>query len=144
MIDRGRLTSEGDSSFATRHVLRWLPFVLLSVLSLVVAAGPRRPRKKFYIDPDLSVSALVDSFGKTSHWEATALVFLFAWFGAGNRRLGVAFGLTLLVCVSWEIAEATAVGHTGRLSDLAPDLSSALLSLAIAGCVRRWWSGRKK
>ena len=116
---------------------RVLPFLILSTISLYVAAGISSPRKPFYLDLNLSPAAVIDSLGKAEHWKATALVFALAWLGVGNRRLLLAFGLTVGVGLGWEFLEATAVGHTGRLSDLAPYFLSALCSLFLAFIFRR-------
>ena len=115
-----------------------LPFLILSTISFYVAAGISAPRKPFYLDLNLSPAAVIDSLGKAEHWKATALVFALAWLAVGHGRLFLAFGLTIGVGMVWELLEATAVGHTGRLSDLAPDLLSALGSLFLAFLFRRW------
>ena len=120
------------------RLVRTVPFLILSAVSFCVAAGISAPRKSFYLDLDLSGPALIDSLGKAEHWKATALIFALAWLAFGNGRLLLALGLTMGVGLVWELLEATAVGHTGRLSDLAPDLLSALCSLALALLLRRW------
>ncbi|PYS68773.1 MAG: hypothetical protein DMF69_19130, partial [Acidobacteria bacterium] len=118
--------------------LRVLPFLILSTISFWVAAGLSAPRKTFYLDLNLSPAALIDSLGKAEHWKASALVFALAWLAVGNSRLILALGLAMGVGLVWEFLEATAVGHTGRLSDLAPDLLSALCSLFFAFLLQRW------
>ena len=118
-------------------ILRFIPLVTLAIISLFVAAGLSFQRRPFYFDFDLSSYALRSSLHKVEHFKATALIFLFAWLAFGNRRLSVAFLLTILVGLGWEIAEATAVGHTARLSDLAPDLVAAVSCLLVAMFVRR-------
>src|SRR5678815_5077867 len=85
----------------------------------------------------MSSYALRSSLHKVEHFKATALVFLLAWLAFGNRRLILAFVLTILVGIGWEIAESTAIGHTARLSDLAPDLVAAVSCLLVAMFVRR-------
>ena len=126
------------------RLLRVLPFLILSTISFYVAAGTSSLRKPFYLDLNLSPAARIDSLGKVEHWKATALVFALAWLAVGNRRLLLAFGLTIGVGLGWEFLEATAVGHTGRLSDLAPDLMAALCSLFLAFALRRWLCQRSE
>jgi len=126
------------------ELIRVLPFLILSTISFWVAAGLSGPRKTFYLDLNLSPAAMIDSLGKAEHWKASALVFALAWLAVGNSRLILALGLTMGVGLVWEFLEATAVGHTGRLSDLAPDLLSALCSLFFAFLFQRWLSQKSE
>ena len=126
------------------RIFRVVPFLILVTISFCVAAGISAPRKPFYLDLNLSTAAVIDSLGKAEHWKATALVFALAWLAVGNGRLSMAFGLTIGVGLGWEFLEATAVGHTGRLSDLAPDLLAALCSLFLAFFLRRWLNQRSE
>jgi hypothetical protein len=118
-------------------ILRFIPLVTLAIISLWVAAGLSVQRRPFHFDYDLSSYALQSSLHKVEHFKATALVFMLAWLAFGNRRLSVAFVLTIFVGLGWEIAESTAVGHTARLSDLAPDLVAAVSCLLVAILVCR-------
>jgi hypothetical protein len=118
-------------------ILRFIPLVTLAIVSLWVAAGLSVERRPFHFDFDMSSYALRSSLHKVEHFKATALVFLLAWLAFGNRRLILAFVLTILVGIGWEIAESTAIGHTARLSDLAPDLVAAVSCLLVAMFVRR-------
>ena len=118
-------------------ILRFIPLVTLAIISLWVAAGLSLQRRPFHFDYDVSSYALQSSLQKVEHFKATTLVFLLAWLAFGHRRLGSAFVLTMLVGLGWEIAESTAVGHTARLSDLAPDLVAAVSCLLVAIFVRR-------
>jgi len=118
---------------------RVIPLLLLALVSLVVAAGVSAERRPFYCDMNLSSWALLSSLHKVEHYKATALVFSMAWLAVGNRRLRMAFVLTMLLGVAWEMAEATALGHTSRLSDLAPDFVAAFTSLLIAVLIRSLW-----
>ncbi len=118
------------------QMCRWLPFSVLSFVSLCVAAGVSRGRKPFEFELTLSVHTLADAITKVLHWEATALVFGLACLAVGSRRMFLAFALTMAVCLAWELAEATAVGHTARLADLAPDLLAAFASLLVLSVAR--------
>jgi len=113
----------------TKKVLRLLPFLILTVISLCVAAGWAPPNKPFSIDTSMSWQSVGTSMQKTEHFKATTLVFILAWLAMGRQRLFISCALTMLICFAWECVEAMAIGHTGRLSDLAPDLTAALLSL---------------
>jgi hypothetical protein len=134
----------------TTEWLRWLPFASLTAVGLWVAAGLPHSRKPFEVDLSLSSAAILESLGKWAHYKSTALHFVLAVVGAGVRRAGLAFWLTILVGVGWEVAETTAVRHHARLANLAPDLAAALTCLAFllvlrAGAVRWqvWRTGHK-
>jgi hypothetical protein len=60
-----------------------------------------------------------------------------AALAVGRGRLPMALGLTVLVGLGWELAEATGVGHHGCLADIAPDLASALLCCGLTAAVVR-------
>src|SRR5215510_3035871 len=111
--------------------LRVLPFIGLSLLSLCVAAGIGRERKPFAFNFSLATTDIIKSLGKVAHFESTALIMLFATIAVGHRRLPTALVLTMLVCIGWELAEATAAGHTARLADLLPDLVAGLGTMVV-------------
>jgi VanZ family protein len=113
-------------------ILRVIPFLVLSVISLCSAATLTAQRRIFTFDSDLSPQALVSSLQKIEHYKASALIFVLAWFAFGNRRLQMAFWVTMVVSLGWELLEATAVGRTARMSDLAPDILGAFTSLIVA------------
>ena len=112
----------------SKKILRRLPFLVLTVISLCVAAGWALPSKPFTFDTSMSWQSVGVSMQKTQHFKATTLIFLLAWLAMGRTRLLISFGLTLVICFAWECVEATAIGHTARLADLAPDLTAALLT----------------
>src|SRR4029077_11042505 len=116
--------------------LRLWPFIGITLLSFCVAAGIGRERKPFAFNFSFATTDIVTSLGKVAHYESTALILLFATFALGHRKLRAAFILTMLVCAGWELAEATAAGHTARLADLAPDLVSAIATLVVIALVR--------
>jgi hypothetical protein len=123
-------------------VLRWPPFAAFAGLTLWVAAGFPHGRKPFAVDLSLSASTLAESLGKVPHYRTTAVLFLCAVIAVGVRRPMVALLLTMLVGAGWELAESTAIGHTARLADRAPDLAASLACLAALLLVRwgitRW------
>jgi len=113
------------------------PFVIVAALSLFVAAQAPHGRKPFSVDFSVAREDLARSMTKVAHLRSIAVIFLLAVLAFGTRRLILAFAMTMLVGVGWELAEATVVRHYARLADLAPNLVSGLLSLAaIAGI--RW------
>jgi hypothetical protein len=117
-------------------ILRSLPFLILSVISLGSAATLTAQRRAFTFNSDLSPQSLLSSLQKIEHYKASALIFLLAWLALGNRRLSLAFWLTMLISLGWELLEATAVGRTARLSDLLPDTFGALGFLIVALVIR--------
>ena len=120
----------------TVRILRIVPFACLAVLSLWVAGRSPLGRKPFHIDWSISVSELAQVVTKTPHLISTAVLFLLATLAVGNRLL-LAFGLTMLVGVGWELAETTVVGHHARLIDLVPDLIGTLSALVFV-VLARW------
>jgi hypothetical protein len=125
----------------TTHTLirpiRWLPFAAAVAVSMWVAAGASRGHKAFAFDLGLSADSLVFSLSKAPHYVSMALIFVLAIVAVGMRRPIAALGLTMLVGLSWEIAEATALGHTARAADLVPDMLAALACLALLLIGRR-------
>ena len=100
------------------------------------------PRKPFDFDLSFSLTALVESLQKIQHFQASALVFAFAWLALGNRRLFVALLLTIVVGIAWQVFETTALNHSARVSDLAPDIVAAFSSYLLAVLIRRVLSQR--
>ncbi|HXU30679.1 MAG TPA: hypothetical protein VN851_08900 [Thermoanaerobaculia bacterium] len=80
---------------------------------------------------------------KVPHLRSIAILFLLAVVAFGIRRLLVAFAVTMALGITWELAEATVVGHYARLADLAPNLVSGILVLGfVAGL--RWVLMRRR
>ena len=121
----------------TVRILRILPFVCLAVLSLWVAGRSPLGRKPFEFDWSTSGTELAQVITKANHLISTAVFFLLATLAVGTNRLLLAFGLTMLVGVGWELAETTVVGHHARLIDLAPDLIGTLTGLILVVVARR-------
>jgi hypothetical protein len=119
------------------RVVLGAPFFIVAALSIFVAAQAPRGRKPFSVDFSVARADLARSMTKVAHLRSIAVIFLLAVLAFGTRRLILAFAMTMLVGVGWELAEATVVRHYARLADLAPNLVSGVLSLAaIAGI--RW------
>ena len=130
MVEMSRPLARGPVP-TWQQVIRSLPFVAVSVLSLWVAGRAPQGRKPFQIDLSLSAEDLALSMTKVPHLRSMAILFLLAAVAVGSRRLLLALCLTMLVGVGWELAEATVVGHHARLADLAPDLVAALSALVM-------------
>ena len=120
-------------STPTRPLLRWLPFMVVALLSIVIAAWAPLGRKPFQLDWNLSAATLAFSIQKSPHIVACAVLALLAVVAAGRRRLPLAFALAVLVGAGWELAQTTVVGHAARLADLAPDALGAILGCLIGG-----------
>ncbi|MEP6911697.1 MAG: hypothetical protein ABI923_03020 [bacterium] len=121
----------------TLRILRILPFACLALLSLWVAGRSPLGRKPFQFDWTISGSELAQVVTKAPHLISTAVFFLLATLAVGSNRLLLAFGLTMLVGVGWELAETTVVGHHARLIDLVPDLIGTLTGLVFV-LLARW------
>ncbi len=117
--------------------LRWAPFIIMALVSLWVAARGWEPRRAFSVDLSVSWPSLSSSLVKIKHYESTALFFTLGVLAVGIRKLSIPFWLALGMGVAWEIAESTAIQHTSRLSDLAPDLLSGIGCLVVFTLVRR-------
>ena len=131
-----RLPAAGIARFpllaeAQWQLLRWLPFVGVALFSLVMSAMAPDGRRPFHFDWSLSVAALEFSIVKTPHIAATAFLAVLAMFATGRQRWVLAFTLTVLVGWGWEFGQTTVIGHSARLSDLAPDALGAMLGCAI-------------
>jgi Na+/proline symporter len=117
--------------WSNKALLRWLPFAMVALLSIAMAAWAPLGRKPFYLDANLSAAALAFSIQKPPHIVACAVLALLAVAAAGRRRLLLAFALAVLVGACWELAQTTVVGHAARLADLAPDALGAILGCLI-------------
>jgi hypothetical protein len=126
------------------RVLRGAPFVIVAALSIFVAAQAPHGRKPFAIDFSISLDDLARSMTKVAHLRSIAVIFLLAVLAVGTQRLMLAFGLTMLVGVGWELSEATVVRHYARLADLAPNVVSGLTTLAVIAGIRWIFNARNK
>ena len=115
---------------------RVAPFVICAALSLLTAMRAPHGRKPFTADLSLAREDLLRSMTKVPHLVGVAVLSLLAVVAFGPRRLGWAFFATILLSVVWEIEEGTAIRHYARLSDLAPNLTGALLALALVAAIR--------
>jgi VanZ family protein len=118
------------------RVLRFVPFVVVSVLSLYAAARAPRGRKPFQVDFSLSLDDVSRSMTKVPHLRSVAVILLLAVVGFGVYRLLAAFVATVLVSIAWEIAQTTVVGHNARLADMAPNLVAATVTVLVLLAVR--------
>jgi hypothetical protein len=135
LIDMARPSTAPRRSLLMR-VLGGAPFVIVAALSIFVAAQAPHGRKPFAIDFSISPPDLARSMTKVAHLRSIAVIFLLAVLAVGTQRLMLAFALTMMVGVGWELAESTVVHHYARLADLAPNLVSGLVSLAVIAGIR--------
>ena len=80
----------------------------------------------------------MQSMTKVPHLIGSAVFFLLAVIAFGTRRLDRALLATMLLGVGWELGETTVRNHYARLTDLAPDLTGAVVALALVAAIR--WS----
>jgi VanZ family protein len=118
------------------RIVRFAPFVIVSFLSVYVAARAPRGRKPFQIDLSVSLEDLARSLPKVPHLRSVAVILLLAAVAFGAHRLLVAFIATMLVSSAWEIAQTTVVGHNAQLADLAPNLVAATVTAVALLAVR--------
>jgi hypothetical protein len=122
--------------------IRAAPFVIFAILSLWIAQRAPKGRKPFSADLSLDRGDLIQSMTKVPHLVGGALFFLLAVVALGTRRLFRALLATMLLGIGWELGETTVIGHYARLTDLAPDLTGAVLALALVAAIRRFVGGR--
>jgi hypothetical protein len=143
LLDMARRSTAPRRSLLMR-ILRSAPFVIVAALSIFVAAQAPHGRKPFAIDFSISLPDLARSMTKVAHLRSIAVIFLLAVLAVGTQRLMLAFTLTMLVGVGWELAESTVVRHYARLADLAPNLVSGLASLAVIAGIRWVFQARHR
>lgn len=115
------------------HTLRWLPFVATALFSLALSAAAPDGRKPFHVDWALNMHVIQFSIVKAPHIAATALLAVLGMLASGRQRWPLALVLTVAVGAGWELCQTTVVGHTARLSDLAPDTLGALIGCMVGG-----------
>jgi hypothetical protein len=143
LFDMARPSTAPQRSPLVR-ALRGAPFVIVAALSIFVAAQAPHGRKPFAIDFGISRPDLVRSMTKVAHLRSIAVIVLLAVVAVGTQRLMLAFALTMMVGVGWELAETTVVGHYARLADLAPNIVSGLATLAVIAGIRWIFNVRHK
>jgi hypothetical protein len=115
---------------------RALPFAICAALSIAIAMRAPRGRRAFSVDFSVAAADLARSMTKVPHLVGVAVLTLLAVLAFGTRRLSWALAATMLLGVAWELCEATVVGHYARVSDLAPDLTGALVAVGIVAAMR--------
>lgn len=114
-----------------KKLLRWFPFLTVSIASLWAAghapAGRRAPQFDWSFDPDALLLALT----KVKHIGAMALIFVLAVLALGPKRSALAAAVTFVVGALWEVLQTTVVGHNARLADLVPNAAGILLAWAL-------------
>lgn len=127
---------ERPATTAWSRIARIAPFAVVGSLSLIAAARAPQGRKPFQMDLTISIDDLARSMTKVPHLRSIAVLFLLAVVAFGAHRLARAFWSTTLLGIGWELAQTTVVGHNARLADLAPNLTAALLCLALIAGIR--------
>jgi hypothetical protein len=99
-----------------------LPFAIFASLCIWDAARAPEGRRPFQFEVNLSPGAMGLALTKTKHMTVVAVLFLLATLATGTGRLRVAFLITNLVGLTWELAQTTVVGHSARVADLGPNV----------------------
>lgn len=90
---------------------------------------------------DFTATAAEHVQGAVGASTATAMVmvvvFSVAVLAVGSARLRMAFVLTMVVGLAWELAQTTVAGHSARVADLAPNVVAGAASLLAAVADRR-------
>jgi VanZ family protein len=119
------------------QMLRWLPFVVTALFSLLMSAVAPEGRRPFDFDWSLNAAALEFSIVKLPHIGATAMLAFLAVLASGRQRWPMALALTVLIGAGWELCQTTVIGHYARLSDLAPDTLGAFIGCML-GAASLW------
>jgi VanZ family protein len=113
------------------RVLRALPFLAGSAISIWVAAQAPEGQKPFAIDLSLSLDLVLHTLTKTRHFAYISVLTALAVVAMGAGRLWLAFSLTMAIGVAWELAQTTVAGRNARIADLAPDIVAGLVCVLI-------------
>jgi hypothetical protein len=122
--------------FLDLEVMRRLPFWLLAALTLMIAYRAPYGRRPPEFDFDMSWDAMVWAAQKPLHIAACALLMVLGVLAYKWKYWWLAALLTMLVGLSWEIAQTTVVGHNPRLADLVPDFLGVVLGWLIVEGLR--------
>jgi VanZ family protein len=125
------------------RLLRSLPFLFFTALSLFAAIRAPRGRHPFQIDLRFSLDALEASVTKVAHLRGFAVLVLLAILAFGTQRLLVAFLTTMLLGAFVELAQTTVIGHHGRLAELLPDFLGAFFAVLVVAGLRAVLSSRR-
>lgn len=116
--------------------IRKMPFWMLAFASILVAHHAPYGRRPAEFDWDISWPSIEWSLHKPLHILVSALLMVLAVLAYKWRHWWFAALLTMLVGLSWEIAQMTVAGHNPRLADLAPDFLGVVLGWLIVEGIR--------
>lgn len=117
-------------------VMRKLPFWMLAFATVLIAYHAPYGRKPFEFDTRLSWEAIEFSLYKPLHILACAALMVLGVLAYKWKRWWLAALLTMLVGLSWEVAQTTVIGHYARLADLAPNFLGVVLGWLIVEGIR--------
>lgn len=118
------------------ELMRKLPFWLLAILTVMIAYRAPYGRRPPEFDFDMSWDAIEWSLYKPLHIVVCALLMVLGVMAYKWKRWWLAALLTMLVGLSWEIAQMTVAGHNPRLADLVPDFLGVVLGWLIVEGIR--------
>ncbi len=118
------------------NVIRIMPFWMLAFASILMAFRAPYGRKPFEFNLDLSLEMIEFSAWKPLHIVACALLMVLGVLAYKWQRWWLAALLTMLVGLSWELAQTTVAGHNARLADLIPDFLGVALGWLIVEGIR--------
>lgn len=117
-------------------VMRKLPFWMLAFATILVAYHAPYGRRPMEFDFDMSWGAILWAAQKPLHILACAILMVLGVMAYQWKRWWLAALLTMLVGLSWEIAQSTVIGHNPRLADLVPDFLGVILGWLIVEGIR--------
>lgn len=116
--------------------MRKLPFWMLAFASVLIAYHAPYGRKPYEFNTDLSFEMIEFSIYKPLHIVGCALLMVLGVLAYKWKRWWLAALLTMLVGLSWELAQTTVAGHNARLADLIPDFLGVVLGWLIVEGIR--------
>ncbi|MBK8007098.1 MAG: VanZ family protein [Rhizobiales bacterium] len=116
--------------------MRRIPFWMLAFLTTLVAYRAPYGRRPAEFDFDISWASIEWSLYKPLHIIMCAALMVLGVLAYKWKRWWLAALLTMLVGLSWEIAQMTVPGHNPRLADLAPDFLGVVLGWFIVEGIR--------
>ncbi len=117
-------------------VMRKLPFWMLAFASILIAYRAPYGRKPFEFNLDMSWDSILFSAFKPLHILGCAALMVAGVLAYKWKRWWLAALLTMIVGLSWEIAQTTVSGHHARIADLVPDFLGVVLGWLIVEGVR--------
>ncbi|MGD9866546.1 MAG: hypothetical protein AB7U38_00945 [Hyphomicrobiales bacterium] len=120
-------------------VVRWVPFVVISIASLWASARTTEGYRDPIFDWDISWPAIANALTKMPHIGSMLMIFLLGVLAVGVGRLWLAALLTFAVGIGWEVVQMPTIGNNPRLADLAPNLVGIGIGCVIVALAAGLW-----